>query len=178
MSTANRSMAWAGKAYANRALDAETIVQRFTPGTPIATGGERPGDGLVLADVPRKIKAAAKTFVGLSIECLKTNAIEILDWYEHAILEHVLQKQIQDKTLRRLLQRDTESEGKKPTMQKLRYAGGNLASSCQIGVDPFGDKPVPEPDADERTREAQRKVPHGKPHQPISEFLQSGLTLL
>ena len=40
-------------------------------------------------------------------------------------------------------------------MQKLRYAGGNLASSCQIGVDPFGDKPVPEPDADERTREAQ-----------------------
>ena len=29
----NRSMAWAGKAYADRALSTATIVERFTPAT-------------------------------------------------------------------------------------------------------------------------------------------------
>ena len=154
-SNANRSMAWAGKIFADRALDGTTIVQRFTPGTPLATGGSRPGDGIVLADKPHKIKAAAQTFVGLSVECLQANAIEVLDWFEHVVLEHVLKKQVSDKTLRKLMQRSTELESHNPTMAKLRYAGGNLASSCLIGQDPFGDKPMAESDSDPKNREVQ-----------------------
>ena len=151
----NRSMAWAGKAYADRALSTATIVERFAPGTPLATGGERQGDGIVLADKPYKIRTASKTFQGLSVECLHTNAIEVLDWYEHVILEHVLKKQVSDKTLRKLLQRNTELEGEQPTMDKRRFAGGDLASSCMVGQDPFGDEPTPAADDNPKEREVQ-----------------------
>lgn len=137
-------MAWAGTAHSQSyASTPQAMAKAFNASVPMRVRQDKheQGDDLVRADQPEDLRAALKA--GLQVihpAVLRGNAVLLLEWFEHVIIEHILERQADDKALAYLTRRDTVVEAEDPGMRGKRYGGGRLAKSSLIGRDPFGEK--------------------------------------
>ena len=134
-------MSWAGRSYRPNSL---TTKGKFNPRIPSVSGNKNAEDELVWYDVPKNLKTRLeKKTQKVTVDCIKENAESILRFYENDIIEHVLQMQLQSKTVRSLIMRDHEAEEKNPTLYA-KDSASKLAKSSYVGLDPFGDKKIDE----------------------------------
>ena len=113
------------------------LAQWFTPNVPICGPEYDPEKMQILADVPVKLKLAIKDGMKrVDIDCIKQNAQFVFHFYETICVEHVLEMQMQQRHVRRLVQRNpnaSESEARALVPE------GRLARSSLIGQDICGD---------------------------------------
>ena len=135
----NHSMSWAGRSYRPNSL---TTKGKFNPRIPSVSGNKNAEDELVWYDVPKNLKTRLeKKTQKITVDCIRENAESILRFYENDIVEHVLQMQLQSKTVRALIMRDHQAEEKDPTLYA-KDSASKLAKSSYVGLDPFGDKKI------------------------------------
>ena len=71
------------------------------------------------------------------------------------IIEHVLSRQVDNKALAHLLQRNPKVEASNPEAKGKRYGSGRLSKSSWVGRDPFGDREPPPPASETKERAQQ-----------------------
>ena len=134
------------------------IAQAFNANVPmrIKQGKAEVGDEAVRADQPDDLRIALSA--GLSTirpAVLRKNAVLLLEWYEHVVIEHVLERQADDKALAYLLRRDPEVKVKDPATKGKHYGSSRLAKSSWIWRDPFGESAL-QPPAESSKERAQQ----------------------
>ena len=78
------------------------------------------------------------------------NAQLVIGLYEDICLRHVIDMQIQDKTLSKLMRPNRVIESSNPDEHGQDEPGKRVARSSLLGQDPWGDKEVPDdPDTGE-----------------------------
>ena len=125
------TLRWAGSAAnANSLADPNSA---FDPTLPCASGEDAARDALVMADVPKKlIKRLEKKPQEIGPNCLYENAESILRFFEEDIVLHVVQQEVKNKRVYKLLQRGEDEASDLPDMAR-------IAKSSYLGKDPFGD---------------------------------------
>ena len=132
-------------------VTAENLAQRFTPHVPMQASGISPERAKVWLDVPKRLaEGIGSGKVVISTTCLVANAKLAIGLYEDICLNHVIDMQIQDKTLSKLMRPNRAIEAANPDEHGLDEPGKRIARSSFLGQDPYGDEEVPDdPDADE-----------------------------
>ena len=137
---------WAGSLYVNRGgPSAHNLAATFTPTQPMHFEGIKPDLMRAKGDTPTALlKQLVKGLGQIGPMCLRQKAAIYLSVYEDICLGHVLDKQIHDKELRKLMAvKDPSKEHAHANDKKV--ATNVVAHSSLIGQDPWGDKPVPAP---------------------------------
>jgi len=136
---------WAGSATGNqKAPTAYNLARAFTPTRPMCDPGTDTDKLVVMMDVPRQLKSAIDAGMKtIGYDCLRENAKVVLQVYEDICIQHVLDHQIADKTLRKLTQRNPAIEKSHPEKAKTLAPKSRIAKSSLIGEDPYGDKSIP-----------------------------------
>ena len=99
---------------------------------------------VVMVDIPGPLKAAIDAGMKkIGYDCLKQNAEVVLQVFEDMCVQHVVNNQISDKQLRKLLQRNPTWERDNPKADKTLAPKSRIARSSLIGQDPCGDKVLP-----------------------------------
>ena len=105
-------------------------------------GGEDTHKLTVLVDIPKKLQAQLNDGLKpIDVDCLRENAELMLGMFETICLEHVLGSQVDQKLLRKLVQRNPNQE-KGGDKEKLLSFISKIAQSSLIAQDPWGDKAV------------------------------------
>ena len=142
---------WAGSATADIGIpSASNLAKAFTPTKPMCAPGTDTEKLEVLLDVPKPLQQAINAGMQkIGYECLRENAKVVLKVYEGICTQHVLENQIQDRALRKILRRDPNLELKDPDNAKVLAPKSRIAKSSLLGQDPYGDKPLPHINAGE-----------------------------
>ena len=127
-------------------INSQNVAKHFTPRVSIQPAGITPERTKVWLDVPKEVRAMTEPgSLIIDNTCLKENAQMVLELYEDACLQHVIDMQIKDKTFSKLMRGNPTLERKDPGMAK---PGKRIAKSSLLGQDPWGDKEIPPADAD------------------------------
>ena len=126
------TLRWAGNAAnANSLADPNAT---FDPTLPCASGEDAAIDALVYADAPKRLmERLEKKPQRIAPDCLFENAESILRFYEEDNVLHVVQQEVKDKRVYRLLQRGEDEASETADMAR-------IARSSYLDKDPFGDK--------------------------------------
>ena len=132
-------------------VTAANIAQKFTPQLPMQTSGISQERAKVWLDLPKGLaEGIGSGKVSIGTTCLVENAQLVIGLYEDICLRHVIDMQIQDKTLSKLMRPNRVIESSNPDEHGLDEPGKRVARSSLLGQDPWGDKEVPDdPDAGE-----------------------------
>ena len=141
MASKSKTMrSWMGSASSVADINSENIAEHFTPGVPMKPAGVAKERVRTWQDVPKEVATMTKNgMLLISNTCLKENAEMILDIYEEACLNHVVDLQIQDKTFSALVRGNPALERTDPELQT---PNKGIAKSSLLGQDPWGDEPI------------------------------------
>ena len=140
---------WTGSSKTREgAATAANISSMFVPHKPMYNPGMQPAQLKVKNDIPKALKNALEhNMAMIGPTCLRENAEVVLEIYEDMCLQHVLDHQIQSKTLEKLKRRDPNYEkDQKEESSKQRTPNSIVGRSSLIGRDPWGDQPLPQPE--------------------------------
>ena len=167
-----QALSWTGSANINTgAATAANLAETFTPGRPMNEPGIPKEKFKVWLDVPEKIRVLQrKKMQKIGLNCLKQNADIVLDVFQDIVIEHVLDMQIKDKTLRKILRGNPELENRADASTGIEPVAGQLAKSSALGQDPWGDNKLPQ-----RTSEEGEIVPESSSAYTSEQVLLKGI---
>ena len=135
---------WMGSMSTIAGVTTENLAQRFTPHLPMQPAGITPERTKVWIDVPKKPAAgigSGKVTIGTT--CLVENAKLVIGIYQDICLEHIIDMQIKDKTISKLMRGNRAVELTHPDRHGLDEPGKRVAKSSMLGQDPWGDEKIP-----------------------------------
>ena len=128
----------------------KNLAQRWTPHLPMRTPGFAPERIKVWLDIPKELEANLGSGIIIGTTCLVENAELIISMFEDMCLEHVINMQIKDKMLSKLMRGNRTVEAANPDEHVIDEPGKRIAKSSFLDQDPWGDEEIPEdPEADE-----------------------------
>ena len=126
---------WAGSM--SGALGAATtsnLATTFTPKTPMYTPGVDKKQLKVWLDVPEDLAAALDGGMEkIGVDCLEQNAELVLELFQEMCLTHVLDMQIQDRSLYKLIRGNPQLDGQLDGSTESSMMAGKVAKSSLLG---------------------------------------------
>ena len=124
-------------------VTSKNLAQRFTPQQPMQPAGITPERIKAWLDIPKELKTTLESgTISIGTTCLKENAELIISLFEDMCLQHIVDMQIQDKTLSKLIRGNQAIELANPNDHGLQEPGKRIAKSSLLGQDPWGDEEV------------------------------------
>ena len=138
-------LSWTGSVNINAgAATTSNLAKTFTPKRPMYEPGLEKQQHRVWLDMPKELTAALRDGMAkIGNDCLKANAEIVLDLFQEMIIKHVLQMQIKDKHLGKILRGNPEVEDASNAPPDMDLLAGMVAKSSMLGRDPWGDEPLP-----------------------------------
>ena len=135
---------WMGSMGCQAGVTSQNLGKRFTPNVPMQPANIKPERIKVWLDIPKELKTILdQGNINIGTTCLRGNAELVISFYEDLCLKHVVDMQINDKTLGKLIRGNSAIESANPDNHGLEEPGKRVAKSSLLGQDPWGDKAVP-----------------------------------
>jgi len=123
---------------------ASNLAKAFTPTKPMCAPGTDADKLVVMVDLPKALKSVIDAGMKkIDYNCLRDNAKVVLQVFEDICVQHVINNQIHDKQLSKLLQRNPNWEKDNPDAHRTLAPKSRIAKSSLIGRDPCGDEKLP-----------------------------------
>ena len=138
------------------AATSENLAVMFNPGRPMVEPGVAKEKWKIWMDVPEELQRVLKQKMKrIGLDCLKQNAEIVLDLFQDMIIKHVLDMQIHNKTLSRIIRGNPEIDSKSDDPPDIEPIAGKIAKSSLLGQDPWGDKELPSKEPREGEKDAE-----------------------
>ncbi len=138
-------LSWTGSVNINSgAATMANLAETFNPRRPMNEPGIAKEKFKVWMDVPEELQRVLKQKMKkIGLDCLKQNAEIVLDLFQDMIIKHVLQMQIHDKNLSKIIRGNPEIEDRSDVPPDIEPIAGKIAKSSLLGRDPWGDEEIP-----------------------------------